>query len=201
MMLISIFGVAFLPGLSRAHAKSLRIQCLWNLRQVGMALQLYAHANEDWLPGPVSAVPQAGYDETSSRQELAWYIAESLRCPKPSTNTAIVKELLCPAYGLPWAEAEALVKARTYALNENISKQASVRVPPFGTIVQPGSVPLKLSDVAKYGSPFRIVASTDADKRTVNPTLSFWNEMPYRPVHGKSRSELFFDGHVQVKSW
>lgn len=197
--MVALFCLAFLPALARTRSKSMQMRCVANLKEIGSVFLLYAQAHQDTLPGPVSCVPQAGYDETS-RQELAWYIAEDLGFPGPSTNTVVLTDLLCPAYRLP-SLSHCQATARTYVLNENVSSQRGNRIPPFGSVVQPLSPPLKLSSLSTYGPPFRMPAMTDADKVTVNPTLSSWKDLPYRPSHGKARSRLFFDGHVEVNSW
>jgi prepilin-type processing-associated H-X9-DG protein len=200
ILAVNVFAVVFLPGLSRARYKSMQTRCVSNLKRIGLAFQIYAKGHQDMLPGAVLPVPQAGYNETS-KQELAWYIAEDLGCPKPSKKVAIATNLLCPAYRLPWSEPTSLATAKTYALNENINGQRGFQVPPFGSLAQPLSAPIRLSLVANYGPPFRICATTDGDKATVGPTVPSWKEVPYQPVHGKMRNRLFFDGHVEVRAW
>ncbi len=194
-----VLGTALWPRVPRAHCKSLQMRCVSNLTRLGSALQMYAQTHQDSLPGPVFPVPEAGYTDRS-QNELSWYIAQELGCPQPSTNAALAKDLLCPAYRVR-GSFDRLVTARTYVLNENINKQPGVRVPPFGRTGSPVSAPLKISAVADYGPPMRLFAMTDADKGTVNPLLTNWGDLPYRPVHDKSRSYLFFDGHVEVRAW
>jgi len=200
LLTVSVLGLTVLPALAKAHRKSLRARCVTNLRQIGAALEIYAQANHGYLPGPVFPAPQASYTDTS-RQELAWFIAEDLGCPKPSRNTVTASNLLCPAYRPHGPEPGSPAVLRSYVLNENISKEKGVRVPPLGSLDAPHLRPLTLSALATYGPPFSISAMTDADKGTINPTLPCWNEMPYRPVHGRTRSQLFFDGHVEVRRW
>src|SRR5439155_450667 len=73
-------------------------------------------------------------------------------------------------------------------------------VPPFGYPAaggNPAVAPLKMSELEPYGSPADLFAVTDVDKINVpNPTVSWWNDLPYKPVHGEVRMELYFDGHV-----
>jgi prepilin-type processing-associated H-X9-DG protein len=199
VLTISVFTLAFLPGVSVRRGKSLQTRCVSNLQHIGLALQLYAEAQQDTLPGPVSPIVGAAYDESSSH-ELSWYLAESLGCPQPSTNTFVARVLICPAYKQPCERPGLPDSARTYALNENVSKKPGVSVPPFGR-VQPPASPLRLSTLAMHGSPARLFATTDADKGTVSPRLPSWKHLPYRPAHGTTRSRLFFDGHVEVKQW
>jgi prepilin-type N-terminal cleavage/methylation domain-containing protein/prepilin-type processing-associated H-X9-DG protein len=48
--IIGILAALLLPALSSARARARQAACLSNLRQVGMALILYADENNDWLP-------------------------------------------------------------------------------------------------------------------------------------------------------
>jgi prepilin-type processing-associated H-X9-DG protein/prepilin-type N-terminal cleavage/methylation domain-containing protein len=67
---IGILAAMLLPGLARAKGKGQAILCLSNLRQVGLALHIYAGDHEDALPYNM------GTDEThktvASRQYLNW---------------------------------------------------------------------------------------------------------------------------------
>lgn len=49
---ISILIALLLPSLSRARAQAEAVQCMSNLRQVGMALQIYSNDNDGWLYPP-----------------------------------------------------------------------------------------------------------------------------------------------------
>jgi prepilin-type processing-associated H-X9-DG protein len=35
----------------------------------------------------------------------------------------------------------------------------------------------------------------------LNPTISWWSDLPTRPVHGAVRNQLFFDWHVEAVRW
>ncbi len=51
--IIAILAALLLPVLAAAKEKGRRTKCINNLKQVGLALQLYADEHGDQLPGPV----------------------------------------------------------------------------------------------------------------------------------------------------
>jgi type II secretory pathway pseudopilin PulG len=51
--IIAILAAMLLPALARAKDKAIRTECLNNLKQVGLALQIYANDNRDKLPAPL----------------------------------------------------------------------------------------------------------------------------------------------------
>src|SRR6058998_3267965 len=88
LVVIAIIGVLaalLLPALARARQKAQRASCLSNLRQAGLAIQMYQDDHEGFLPGPCWAGARASYDQGSST-ELIFYIASYLGNPEPGRN-------------------------------------------------------------------------------------------------------------------
>jgi prepilin-type N-terminal cleavage/methylation domain-containing protein len=48
--IIAILAAMILPALAKAKAKALRIICVGNMKQFGLANQMYTHDNRDYLP-------------------------------------------------------------------------------------------------------------------------------------------------------
>lgn len=199
---ISILAGLLLPALAGAKQKSLQTTCLSNLKQVGLAIQMYTDDHEDFLPGPVFAGARASYDQNSST-ELIWYLADYLGLPPLPTSTVIADVFVCPGYRRQAPGVVSLEGRKCYLLNDDLDPSPLNRTPPFGYPATGGSVeitPLKISQLDNYLPPSGIFAITDVDKINVpNPTVSWWSDLPYKPVHGNVRNELYFDWHVAVR--
>ena len=61
------------------------------------------------------------------------------------------------------------------------------------------SAPASPEEAAKQ-EPKPAPAPTDVDKLNIPiPTVTWWTDLPYKPVHGGVRNELYFDWHVAAK--
>src|SRR3954471_8091630 len=111
--IIAILAGMLLPALSRAKQKGKQTACLSNMRQIGMAVTMYAHDFKDYLP--------YGYAYTwPGQKELYWwqdlcrsYINSEpvYSCPSakphanwtdlrpPGTPKPLIKDYLCNAQG------------------------------------------------------------------------------------------------------
>src|SRR5678809_1014359 len=91
LVVVAVIGILagiIVPALAGARQKAIRTTCLSNLKQIGLAINLYADDNEQTLPGPCFSGARASYDRNSST-ELIWYIAEGLGAPSPSGQTVV----------------------------------------------------------------------------------------------------------------
>ncbi|MDE3066724.1 MAG: prepilin-type N-terminal cleavage/methylation domain-containing protein [Verrucomicrobiota bacterium] len=200
--IIAVLAAMLLPALAKAKAKALQTQCASNLKQVGVALQMYADDNRDSLPGPAWAGAMASYDINSS-EELIWFIATDLGQPKPSPKMVVAKVFVCPAFEQEAPALTSLVDRKVYFDNPNISPNpTNSEVRPFGDPAT-GLEPMKLSAVGGYQSPCNVFAISDVDQALpqLNPSVSWWWELPNRPVHGAVRNQLFFDWHAEAVKW
>lgn len=201
LVVVAVIGILagiLLPALSKAREKANRTACTSNLKQIALAISLYTDDNEGSLPGPCFSGARASYDRNSST-ELIWYIAENLGQPAPSAQTMVADVFVCPGYRKEAPGLTSLVGRKCYLLNDNVGPGNGF-VPPFGYPAQaasPAIQPLKLSAVP---NPADTWAITDVDKLNVpSPTVSWWTDLPYRPVHGSVRNEMYFDGHVSTR--
>jgi prepilin-type N-terminal cleavage/methylation domain-containing protein/prepilin-type processing-associated H-X9-DG protein len=196
--IISLLAAMLLPALARARQKATRITCMSNLKQVGQALQMYIDDNDDRLPGPLWAGMQASFDRNSS-EEMLYYLFHYFGLRAPSDGATVVRIAACPGYmaSAPGIGSISDMEGRiSYLLNSNADPLPGSRVCPFG-YPDPLQAPLKRSDLSRYGSISGIGAITDVDKGNVtDPSVGWWGDLPYKPVHGNLRNRLYFDWHV-----
>ena len=197
-ILVSLLG----PALARAKQKATQTGCMSNMKQIGHALQMYIDDNNDTLPGPCFSGARASYDKNSGT-ELIYHIARLLGQPAPADKTHIAEVFVCPGYRRHAPELTSLEGRKCYLLNDDVDSNPATRVPPFGypeVGSDPEINPLKHSELNRYSTPATLFTLTDVDKVNIpNPTVTWWTDLPYKPVHGKVRNELYFDWHVESK--
>jgi len=196
--IIALSTAVLLPALARAKQKTRQADCISNLNQLGRALQMYIDDNEDQLPGPLWNGMQASADANSSEQ-LLFYTATYLGIPPLSDQTTVVPVAACPGYmrAAPGISGLNDMEGRiSYLLNPDVDPTPGPPVRPFG-YPDPQQPPLKRSKLCPYGSPAELFAISDVDKGNVtDPQVGWWDDLPYAPVHGNTRNQLFFDWHV-----
>jgi prepilin-type processing-associated H-X9-DG protein len=206
LVVIGILGVLtalLLPALAQGKATAMKIKCISNLKQIGLGIQMYAADHTETLPGPIWTGQPFDYS-LSAQSNLTAYLSHYLGTPPPSEIVARSGVFLCPAYqGLapkapPAAERIALI------VNQDVDPGPGLMVRPFGYPERAGAptrLPLKYSEVARFGSLSEIYALADADKLNSPSADNPWRaQLPDRPAHGRSRNNLYFDGHLEAKS-
>ena len=110
--IIAILAAMLLPALAAAKRKAYQANCVSNLKQTGLSLQMYVNDFSDWLPpGQSTANPADGltlgqipvYNSGSNcKKWLAYYLVGYLGLASPanvpSTTNAVVNVFVCPGY-------------------------------------------------------------------------------------------------------
>lgn len=178
LAVVSVLAALLLPALSSANQRAHAVACLNNLRQWGLATQLYAADHEDFLP------PDGAPNPTDSSTNFGWYIQ-------------LPRVLGLPRYhDMPWRTNAAIEPGRSvwicpanprrsngrnlfhYCLNEHVNGTGDANQP-----VRLGSIP----------EPGRTVWLFDSKNL---PAVGFWNYV-HTNLHLGGAQFTFLDGHVR----
>lgn len=214
--IIAILAAMLLPALARAKQKAFQVNCTSNLKQVGLAIEMYTMDNNDLLPGPCWTGMFFTYRDTGVNGPnryngaLAAYIASYLAYPPPSTTiTRTAAVAICPASYrvLPKVTPNPplFVPVSYFSLSTVTNDPGTglnVIVFPFGRPDNPVASPKKASSILRRSDNW---AMTDCDQQLLTSlgitSATYMNYIPARPVHGgpapATRQYLFFDWSVR----
>lgn len=201
--IIAILAGLLLPALAKAKQKAVSIKCVSNLKQVGLAINLFAGDNDDLLPGPCNTGQESAYTRNKQpNAELAWYIAPYLGGKSPSDlaggETGYLSAMFCPGYGKFSKEDPTAAMTRANYMvtvaysNGPVNVTSSTR--PFGYAAGPVIQPKKLSTVSSLGPVSQVFAVSDLDSQIAS---GGWMNVATNSNHGNTRNRIFFDWHVK----
>ncbi|MEO6183914.1 MAG: type II secretion system protein, partial [Verrucomicrobiota bacterium] len=142
--IIAILAGLLLPALAKAKARTFQTKCLSNLRQLGLATQLYLNENRDFLPGPCGLVVSKRFYMTDRSQfgvntggptELIGYLAPYLGLRIPANNSGIYSTgevAICASF----SQASSPTNPYSYIINQSVTNEllpaVNVTLYPFG---------------------------------------------------------------------
>lgn len=168
--------------------------CQSNLRQVGVAINLYTVDHNGQLPGPAFLGQNVNYavdgnGEVIEGGMIISYLTEYLNLPNPGPNRVMTAEIyLCPAWERIRRDEAGLTgrivtgfpyQANTAYFGSTTSDRPPVRI---GQVTDAASVPALVETDNEYPG----AIGGGADSRLIS-----------RPAHDTVRNQLFLDGHVE----
>ena len=198
--IIAILAALLLPALAQSRAMALKSKCASNLKQIGLAIQMYADDYEDRLPGPLWFGQPFEYD-ASTTNNLTYKLCQYLGQEPPGPDKVRSEVFLCPGYARYAPPAPPGAEQVSLLVNQDIDPGPGRQVRPFGYPARGGAArqePLNLMGLDKYGPRSDLWALTDADRSNSPVNNNPWRaQLPARPVHGNYRNALFFDWHAE----
>ena len=215
--IIALLAALLLPALAKAKARAYRIQCLNNLRQLGVTMEIYSGDHADALP------PNGFGTAASLNGQRLWVVGDEHIRPDFFTNldylvnpqyAAFGDYLHSPAvYKCPADKSTVALggqnypKARSYGLNGFINWQSP---DPDPILTSRRFMMFKKSSAFGSARPSDIFSFVDVAPGNVchsafvtHMTTVFWDCIYHLPSveHEDSGVITFADGHTEVHKW
>lgn len=198
--IIGIVGALVIVGMNSALARSKATDGMSKLRNIGLAINLYAQDNRGLLPGNGESGPlwegQMAIHDPHRSGRLVRELADYLGYPT-SEETYLNKNFIPLAY---FDVENNFNDARIYVMNEIVTVSGTDYTP-FG-INAAASADGNARSGMRLGQVMELFpnawAMSDADQAHPEVSDEFWaSYTPTTPIHGASRNVLFFDGRVE----
>jgi len=212
--IIAILAGMLLPALSKAKEKANSTKCLSNLKQVGLAIMLYAEESDGFLPGPVLrgirhpvANPSALY--LSNPAHLGRYVGAG------NPNSTV---WACPSNRQAMEAPTPTLGAARLSFVLNNRGAAATRTEPGLLFGDPNSAPVQPSkrlaqlsaaganaangmDVSSHAAIWMIsdVDGINYNMATTGAGSTLYLPTTVPPPHSLGRNYNFFDGHAEYR--
>ena len=188
LVVIAIVAVLIgllMPAVNMARASARRTQCLSNLRQLGIAMELYLGTNREVFPD-MALDPRITPDKPTMLETLGPYMENNagvLQCP---SDTAFISSGKSTSFGLDNSEYDTVEEYPSHFDRFGTSYEYRTR--------------LAGENRRKYAAGYREGRTERRDERKLSEIRVMWD---YQNFHGPKETEfnrnaLYADGHVEA---
>lgn len=191
--IVALLAALAIPFIGKMQTAGSQAKAAGNFRQLGAAIMAYAADNNQSLPGPLSQM-----NKSSTSSSIGVRLYEQIGIPKPtSANEKPLSLLTVPALG-KWKYAKGVLYPAAYTVIRNVplpdGPDGDEKIHPFGLGGANPQPSAKLFQVPNPSKTWAIYeAGGSGDPRSHNR-----RDIPDGPIHGKWRTVLFIDGHVET---
>ena len=186
--IIAILAAMLLPALSSAREKARSISCASNMKQIGLAAQMYINDHDNWTLG--------GGNWDNSGGLFQWfgllYTSYGTHSPGYIKN---IKTFYCPSNataGFDWWTISYGLNTSTFGGN-GFAPQKEARITPFGY----NSRLIYFAESAGPGKQSATPATIQRNKVPYPYSSSSWYPVELRHSNRKDLNVTLFDGHVE----
>ena len=202
--IIAILMALIFPAIGKAKGVANNAKCASNLRQIGVAVNLYCGDNNEYYPGPLYSTVGPWSASSTDPNRLGALLQKYLPIVSGTTTTSnwwFTPVLLCPAYAaaVPGSDTTnyniTCYSAPTLCDPALYTSSQVAAAPTAWGIAGGTQLPMKRSQVAAVRNPDNTALSLSRTVafRDYNPTSGALNGLM---VHGNHQNALFFDWHV-----
>lgn len=194
--IIAILAALLLPALAKAKVQAQRIQCLNNLRQLGLACVMYAQDNREYLP------PNQG----NNTDEFGTWVKGNMQDAADATNTVWLEKSLLSPYAKSIATWHCPGDKSPHVRSMSMNGWVNSDYPAFGNLLTDWRMNHKTSDFHNPGpSDTWILIDERSDSINdsyfeVNMSKEIIVDFP-ASYHNLAGCLNFADGHSEIKKW
>lgn len=206
--IIAVLAGLLFPLTRHFSRKTGAIQCVSNLKEIGVGVTLYASDHGGTLPGSLLSQQSPRYSQ-SQAADIRWaggkivvYLAPYLET-RPDWTRGEKSPFACPA----WNKEVKSETSASYMLNQFVYVNGVYQSPSQATAMPwgyasssntkpPGNIGLLTGVSSKIGGRNFSDSSTWMLKDADRGSISYDPALPAAPVHGSFRNALFYDLHV-----